>query len=153
MKRALTVLSLLLAAGCASNDGFIDNKVQNCGEGSPVTIEVGWDSSSSTEMRVNDVTMLVRVANNSDEDITVKSISVDPMQTDRDAVVAIERGARDFGKLIPEGEDSTFEIPMMVRRSFDNRGRVRASSVDVTVTVSLEPDQSHRCRFRVPMPY
>lgn len=98
------------------------------------------------------LTMLVRVSNNSSKEITVKAVRVDPMMMDRDTTFEIERGSRDFNQVIAEGDASTFEIPMMSRRTMQNRTTgVRASGVDVAVTVLLEPDVSHRCQFRVPL--
>ena len=154
MKRAITLLSLLLSAACASNDGFVKNDVSACGPGSPIGVEAGWDAPiSPTERMVdNRMTLLVRVSNSSDKDITVKAVRADPMTVDRDTTYEIERGSRDFDKLIAEGDDSTFEIPMMSRRKMQDRTTgVRASGVDVTVTVVLDSEQSVRCQFRLPL--
>ena len=123
MKRAITLLSLLLAAACASsNDGFVkENNV--CGPGSPIGIEAGWDAQpSSMERSVdNRMTLLVRVSNSSDEDITVKTIRADPMTAFKETAFELERGSQDFNKVIAEGDDSTFEIPMMSRRRMQDR--------------------------------
>ena len=151
MKRAITLLSLLLSAACASNDGFVKEN-SACGPGSPIGIEAGWDSQTSPMERAvdNRMTLLVRVANNSDEDITVKAIRADPMTAFKETAFEIERGSQDFNKVIAEGEDSTFEIPMMSRRRMQDRTTgVRASGVDVTVTVVLEPEKVVRCPFRL----
>jgi hypothetical protein len=155
MKRALLLLPVFLFAACASKDGFIDNKVQMCGPGSEIGIEAGWDTQSSREAQFDErMTLLVRVSNNSDEDVTVKAIRADPMTLDRDTMYEIERGSRDFTQLIKEGDASTFEIPMLSRRRMQDRsgGRgVRASGVDLAVTVLLTSDESYRCRFRLPL--
>jgi hypothetical protein len=151
MKRALTLLSLVLLAACATNDGFVTNDVQGCGPGTSVGIEAGWDTQSMD--RFGDrLTLLVQVANNSDKEITIKSINADPMPMQGDSTYEIDRASRTFGKVIAEGEQSTFEIPMMSRRKMQDRsGGVRASGVDVAVTVLVEPDESYRCRFRLPL--
>ncbi|HEV7765472.1 MAG TPA: hypothetical protein VGQ76_10755 [Thermoanaerobaculia bacterium] len=156
MKRALLLLPmLLLIAACASNDGFVDNSSQGCAPGSPIGIEAGWgDSTGANEMGgTRNLTMLVRVSNNSDEDITVKTIRADPMMMERDGHYELERGVRDANEVIAEGKDSTFELPMRLsRRNLSERGGgVRASGVDVNVTVLVEPNVSHRCRFRLPL--
>lgn len=156
MKRALTLLSLILIAGCASKDGFVDNTSQNCGAGSEVGVEAGWDLQGSTmERGTNRLTMLVRVSNNSDHEITVKRIYVDPLTMRDDDPWTIERGAADPMKAIPEGDASTFEIPMTVQRRFDPRRNTisTTSGAEVTVTVLLEPEQTYRCRYRVPMTF
>lgn len=153
MKRVIALLSLLLSAACASNDGFV-KETDACGPESRIGVEAGWDGQSSTSDRMVDsrLTLLVRVANNSDEEITVKNVRADPMLPERDAMYEIERGARDFSTLIAEGDDSTFEIPMMTRRRMQDRTTgVRASGVDVAVTVLLEPEKTLRCRFRLPL--
>jgi hypothetical protein len=154
MKFALTLTSLLLFAACASNDGFVKNDVNDCAAGSEVAIEAGWDAQAGSSLERGDdrLTMLVQVSNNSSKEITIKSINVDPMMQMDDAAYEIERGSRTFGKVIAEGEQSTFEIPMMSRRKMQDRTRgVRASAVDVAVTVVLDSDESYRCRFRVPL--
>ena len=153
MKRAITLLSLLLGVVCASNDGFV-NEVNTCGPGSPIGIDAGWDQPSSPIERMgqNQMTLLVQVSNSSDKDITVKSIRADPMPMERDSMYEIERGSRDFDTLIREGDDSTFEIPMMTMRRMQERTTgVRASGVDVAVTVVLDSEESVRCRFRLPL--
>lgn len=155
MKRALLLLPMLfLLAACATNDGFEDNSSQGCAPGSPIGIEAGWGDASGSELgNSRTLTMLVRVSNNSNEDITVKNVRADPAMTDRDSAFELERGARDVNEVIAEGEQSTFELPMMMsRRELRERGGgVRASGVDVTVTVLVEPNVSHRCRFRLPL--
>ena len=152
MKRAIVLLSLLLAA-CASNDGFVD-QVDGCDPGSPIGLEAGWDTQTPMMERIGGdrLTLLVRVSNNSDREITVKGIRADPLGVDRDSRFEIERGSRDFDKLIAEGDDATFEIPMMSRRVMQDRTTgVRASGVDVAVTAVLDSEKSVRCRFRLPL--
>jgi hypothetical protein len=153
MKRAIALLSLLLAAACASsNDGFVKDPVSTCGAGSPIGIEVGWDSATAPMDRAveNRLTLLVRVSNSSNEDITVKTVRADPMTAFQDTAYELERGSQDFNKVIAEGEDSTFEIPMTSRRRLQERTTgVRASAVDVTVTVVMDSEKSVRCPFRL----
>jgi hypothetical protein len=155
MKRAITLLSLLLAAACASsNDGFAKDDDTRCGPGSPIGIEAGWDTQTSPMERSvdNRMTLLVRVSNSSDEDITVKTIHADPMTAFKDVGIELERGSQNVNKVIAEGEDSTFEIPMMSRRRLQERTTgVRASGVDVTVTVVLDSGKTVRCPFRLPL--
>lgn len=156
MKRVLTLLSLFLFAACASKDGFIDN-TSNCGPGSEIGIRAGWDQSETTIDRGrNRLTMLVEIANNTDHEITVKKIYIDPLSMQDNAAYEIERGAADPMKVIAEGDASTFEVPMAAtRRDFSQRNTISSSSpgVDLTVTVLLEPEQTFRCGFRVPMAF
>lgn len=154
MKRAITLLSLFLSAACASsNDGFV-KETSACGPESPIGLEVGWDGQASPMDRAvdNRMTLLVRVSNSSNDDITVKTIRADPMTAFKETAFEIDRGSQDFDKVIPEGEEYTFEIPMMSRRRMQDRTTgVRASGVDVTVTVVLEPEKVVRCPFRLPL--
>jgi hypothetical protein len=152
MKRAIAPLCLLLLGSCASTDGFETDEVQKCGPGAPVGVEAGWDARSTMERGDDRLTLIVQVANNSDEDITVDFVRADPMVMDRDTMYEIEGGALDTATVIKEGDASTFELAMMGRRRMQNRGGgVRASGVDVAVTVVLEPKQSYRCLFRLPL--
>jgi hypothetical protein len=153
MKRAILLLSLFLVVSCASNDGFVTNQVNSCGPNSPIGIDAGWEQQSSPiergQMRM---TLLVQVSNSSDKDITVKRVRAEPMPMERDSMYEIQGGAQDFDKLIAQGEDSTFEIPMMSMRRLQERTTgVRASGVDVAVTVGLDSEESVRCRFRLPL--
>ncbi|MFL6245912.1 MAG: hypothetical protein ACJ74H_07810 [Thermoanaerobaculia bacterium] len=155
MKRALTLLSLILIAACASNDGFMQNNVNNCGPGAEVGIEAGWDNSASgMENGPIRRTMLVQVSNNSDHEITVKRIYIDPLTMNADSRWELERGAADPNKVVAEGDASTFEIPMTVKRRLDPTSSMQTTSgVELTVTVLLEPEQTYRCRFGVPMAF
>jgi hypothetical protein len=149
MKRALPLLSLLLFAACASNDGFVD-QVRGCGPGEEIGVEAGWDAATAgVDVPGRDRrTMLVRVANNSHEDIHVKFVRVDPLNMQRDAEWSIEGGAREVNKDIAEGEDATFEVPMSSIRRYSGS---RIKELDVAVTVVLGEEESVRCRFRVPL--
>ena len=153
MKRAIALLSLLLAAACASNDGFVQKEVSSCGPGSSIGIDAGWDQQSSPVQRgQNQMTLLVQVSNNSDADITVKTVRADPMPMERDSMYEIQGGAQKVDKTIAEGEDFTFEIPMTTMRRLQERTTgVRSSGVDVAVTVVLDSEEQVRCRFRLPL--
>lgn len=153
MKRALTLLSLILFCACASNDGFIQKPAEECGSGAEVGIAAGWSASTSgAERGTNRLLMMVEVANNSDHEITVKRVFIDPGFANDNSPWTLERGAIQPGKVIAEGEASTFEVPMTANYRFDRRGMGGSTSADVTVTVVVEPEASYRCRFRVPMP-
>lgn len=159
MKRVLALLSLFLMAACASNDGFVENN-RTCESGAEVGIEAGLDTSTSSVMEtggINRLNMVVQVSNNSNKEITVKRVNVDPMTMDRDSPYELDRGSREVNKVIAEGDASTIEIPMNVRRRLDGgfAGRTMRTNrgVDFSVTVLLEPDQTYRCRFRVPLDF
>lgn len=158
MRRVLPLLLVLLSAACASKDGFVDSTVTECGPGAALGIEAGFDSTSSPSDRIDTQrTMLVQVSNNSHQEVTVKSVRVDPMQLNRDVAYELTGGARDFSQVIPEGGDHTFEIPMSSRRNTQQdprfTGGTRVYELDVVVTVALEQADSYRCRFRLPVPY
>lgn len=155
MKPALMLLSLFLIAGCASNDGFVEDQ-RTCEPGAEVEIEAGMDTSSVVEgAGANRLVMMVRVSNNSNQEITVKRIHVDPSIVDRDSPYEIDRGSLQVDKDIAEGEMSTFEIPMSARRRLEGgfAGRTMRTNpgVDFSVTVLTAPDRTYRCRFRMPI--
>jgi hypothetical protein len=157
MRSATALLTLFLLAACASSDGFVDETVKTCGPGDLLQIEAGMDPQSSPiEQLSSRLTMLVEVANNSNEDVTVKFVRVDPISTSRDSLIELDNGSRDFGEVVAQGDAHTFEVPLTARRRggpLQQRatGNVRAAEFDVAVTVGLSSGDSYRCRFRVPV--
>jgi len=156
---SIASLALVLFASCASQDGFIAQDAKRCGPGQDIEIDAGFDPANAPQAdRVDSrVTFMVEVANNSNHEITVKSVRVDPMSGNRDELYQLQSGSVAFDKVVPEGESSLFEIPMTGSyggSQFANpnmRGR-GTTGRDVDVTVALADGGSVRCRFRVPVP-
>ena len=148
------ILALLLLMSCASNDGFETGELRQCNVGDPLEINAGFvEQDTIPGGRIN---LTVEVQNNSDSDVTVKSVRVDP-QVRPEEPLDVQGGARDFGREIAEGESATFEVPMSVslRGGMMNAPGQRGVSyrVDAAVTVRLETGESYRCRFRLPVPF
>jgi hypothetical protein len=159
MKRfALLPLLLVFAACRSSNDGFIDNSAQECGPGQDVEISVGIDPPKSPSERFeNRLTVLVEVANNSHEEITVKSIRIDPEigNTNTGTRYDFQSAVKEVDESIPEGESARFELQMtgQLRISMDAESqRQHVTGVDVAVTVLLANGDHYRCRYQLPVP-
>lgn len=160
MKSIFTIALLSLAlVGCASGDGFIDESSSDCASGSGLEINGGWDPDHAPYAgRIEpSVVFLVEVTNLTDDEITVESIRVDPSPSGSDRTFQLHGGGRRFDKAVAEGASSVFDIPMSAsnnsdfrRGAADTRGRVRAA--DLSVVVALANGETHRCRFRVPVP-
>src|SRR6185295_513627 len=124
---ALLPLLLFLAAGCvSSNDGFIDNSSQECGPGQDIEISIGIDPPSSPSERYeNRLTVLVEIANNSHEEITVKSIRIDPEigNTNTATRFDLQSAFKEIDESIPEGESARFELQMTGQLHIDQRSQ------------------------------
>jgi hypothetical protein len=155
---ASAALLLVLSVSCASGDGFIDSTNNDCESGSGIEIDAGFDPASTPrpgfDGRIN---FLVEVANLSDDEITVERIRVEPQQSET-AAYQLQSATRDFSETVAEAADELFEIPMnLVSRTparwDESNRRQQVSVADVNVTVFLAGGASHRCRFRVAMPF
>jgi hypothetical protein len=153
MKTLALMLALLLTA-CASSDGFMAGaEVENCQPGSDIELRVG--AGGSPLLADGRVIVMVEVANNSDHTFTVESVRIDPASQSGNVRQQVQGGSRTFDREIPEGEDATFEVPIMVRmRAPDSPGpRGVTSDVQVAVTVKLTDGNSARCQFVVPVQF
>jgi len=156
---ALLFAVLFLLASCATNDGFIADDVRQCEPGDPVEIaagvlkpDVGMDGR---------LTVLVEVANNSTDDITVDYVRIEGHNSFRQDEDERQRGSydfqggsRSFGQEIKEGEDARFEVPVTVHlRNMTDAQLMRGVTiaVDAAVTVKLADGSASRCAFRMPV--
>lgn len=148
--RTIALLFALSAAACASNDGFVANRVETCQPGSEIEIQAGL---AEQELQPGGrFTALVEVANNSDRDFTVTAVRLDPAARQDDSRYQIEGATRDFDHEIAEGESYTFEIPLTVRVTHPLQRIPRGTTVGVeaAVTVTLADGKTARCRFLLP---
>ena len=147
------LLLLLLAADCASKDGFIDERVFDCEAGQLVTVQAGLDVPGARMEGMDDQhTLVVTVGNNGPQEITVKAIRADQMP-DALARYRFNSGYRNFDQVIPEGDDAEFRIPMAgrpVQPEVDSTGRSH-QNVQFDVLVLLANGDQYRCRFEIPM--
>lgn len=151
MKTALVLLAVLLTAACASKDGFEGESVHACAEGDLIMIEAGVSTGGDEfeSSMPHQITLLVRVSNNSHEDIEVQSIRVDPAAH---RTYRIDNAYREFNQVVKEGFDHTFEIPS--RGEWIGRQErdliLGGSGVpEAVVSVALTNGPVHRCRFRL----
>lgn len=157
MKVTALLSVLLLSAACASNDGFVKDTVKTCQPGADLEIQAGIDAGTSTNERFDDqLEMLVEVSNNSHEDVTVKTVRVDPSQADSSRGMDVVGGSKEFNEDVPEAQSKMFEIPIPVRRRGvlgpQSPARVTAQWVDFAVTVVLSDGEAYRCSFRIAVP-
>lgn len=155
---ALLCAVLFLLSSCATNDGFVANDVRQCEPGDPVEIAAGV--LQPDVMMDGRLTVLIEVANNSDEDITVDMIRIDghnafsQQQQQQRIQYDFQGASRDFDQEIKEGEDARFEVPVTVRlRNMDDAQLARGVTfaVDAAVTVKLTDGSASRCAFRMPV--
>jgi hypothetical protein len=150
MKTALLLLVLFFTAGCASKDGFEGESVHACGPGDLVTIEAGVDLQGYNQMENMParIMILVRVSNNSHEDIEVKFVRIDPLSQDN-AVYRIENAYGEFSQVIKEGDDHIFEIPStgQYMPRYEREVISRGGVPEAAVSVGLANGPVYRCRF------
>ena len=146
------LLALLLVAGCASKDGFIDRQQFECEPGQVVSILAGLDAQGSASMEgvMDDQhTLLVLVGNNSHEDMVVKTIRAEQAAGPSDTY-RFNNAYRTVNQTIPEGKEAEIKIPMTGRpiaSEFGERNVYR--SVSMAVTVALGNGDSYRCLFEI----
>ena len=157
MKVTVLLSVLLLSAACASNDGFVKDTVKTCQPGADLEIQAGIDAGGSATDRMGDqLQMLVEVSNNSHEDVTVKTVRVDPSHADSGRGMDVVGGSKEVDEDVPEAQSKMFEIPITVRRRGvlgpQSPARVTAQWVDFAVTVVLSDGEAYRCSFRIAVP-
>lgn len=156
MKVTALLSVLLLSAACASNDGFVRDTVKTCQPGADLEIQAGIDAGAPNNERFDDqIDMIVEVSNNSHEDVTVKTVRVDPSHADSGRVDVVG-GSKEVDEDVPEAQSKMFEIPITVRRRGvlgpQSPSRVTAQWVDFAVTVVLSDGEAYRCSFRIAVP-
>lgn len=142
----------LLFIACASGDGFVDDGVRLCGAGDPIEINAGFQQAPSTgpEGYSESLTLLVEIANNSDEDILIEGIRVDPISPMQGGQrYELQGGRIEPRQVIAEADAELFEVPMSARRLTQYAPRGFSGVAEVAVTVELEGSDSYRCRFRL----
>lgn len=147
MKTTALLLSLLLFAACASPTAVIDRQNYNCAPGQALEIAVGYDpGNQGGELR--DREFVVEVANNSDVDVTVKTVRVEG--TDRNPGLPMAYEQADI--TIESGQDHLFHLrasaPFGTSAVQPTLG-ARSGIVEVLATVMLSNGDAYRCVFRL----
>jgi hypothetical protein len=142
---------LLLFVSCASNDGFVKDRIDACKEGEEVSLRAGIRQQSRADERIpGQIDATVEVANNSDDEIEIDYVRVEPMPMDRDSVYEISGGQVTENRVLAAGEAGTFEIPMtaLLRPRTSNEPRLSGSLLDGSIVVGLTDGQVFRCRVQ-----
>jgi hypothetical protein len=152
MMKSLTPLILLTFLSCASSDGFVGESTHQCSPGDPIEINVGFEGASAPNQDLVDdrVTLLVEIANNSDEDIVVESVRVDPQSPmSGQQRYELVGGSISPRRTIAEADAFLFRVPMTARRTDARAPRGFSGVAEVAVTVTLEGGTRYRCRYQV----
>lgn len=146
MKTTALLLSLLLFAACASPTAVIDQHNFNCDAGQPLSIAAGFDPGAQGELGNRE--FVVEVANNSEQDVTVKQVRVEG--TDRNPWIGRAYETKEV--TIASGEDHLFRLKASVPYGQSavqpTLGR-RSAVVEIQATVLLLNGDVYRCLFLV----
>ncbi len=148
MKTTALLLSLLLFAACASPTAVIDNRQLRCGEaGNDLSIAAGFNPGTDPN-EMGERHFMVEVSNNSDHELTVKSVRIEPGDRSRSLGSAYDNTE----VTIASGEDHLFRL-----RASSALGAPRPASAvlgspsgvaEFSVTVVLTNGDTYRCPFR-----
>ncbi len=144
---ALFAILLLAACGSSSMD-MVDAQAFNCDQGQDIEVRAGLDRRIGEAAFGEQFEMLVEIANNSHEDVTVTSVRVEQTSSES-AAYRFDNSYRKFDQLIEEGKDHTFHLPMTGRalRTLDSVTSSRP--LELLVHVLLANGDSYRCSFDV----
>jgi hypothetical protein len=159
MKPSALLLAIFFLTACASsNDGFVDDSAHTCTEsGQKIEIEAGLQMpGAGLEQFSANAIAHVQLSNNSDDDVVVKSIRVDP-RLNNAVDYELQQGFLEVNGVLKEAESEQYEIPLMVRDrgafGDDPRNRnTRSTTADLSVMVVLANGETYRCQFRVAVP-
>jgi hypothetical protein len=147
---ALPPLLVLLAACASSSD--IQKQVFDCSSGHDVEIRAGLSSSQSGE-HAGQYLFLIEVANNSDHDVTVKQVRVDPREVHRSQrrSAPLASAAKNVDVTIAEGTEQIFELSASSSMMFSEtlRETIEAEVFELDVKVELSNGDLYRCPFEV----
>jgi hypothetical protein len=154
VRRQLAFLSCVLFASCASNGGFEGGRLYDCAPGQIVTLQAGFDDPRTPGLENMDDqhVLIVLVGNNSQEDLVVKSVRVDPVQDDA-SVYRIDSAFGSFDETVAEGEEGEFKIRLMGRyvQPVVRDSALWHHSFAAGVSVALTNGDVYRCRFEFPV--
>ncbi|HET7434418.1 MAG TPA: hypothetical protein VFN10_06850 [Thermoanaerobaculia bacterium] len=149
MKRLLRTLPLLLLMACSSS-GFSD--AQLLPADSEVQLEiVGTDFPMLTRADERaPATVQIEVTNNSDADITIKTIRVEPQMSMRDDTNQIDAGSISVNAVVGEGKDARFRVSMMVQRTSSMTAGGYRGDISLRVVAYLDDGRAYYAEFSVP---
>ncbi|HYC88093.1 MAG TPA: hypothetical protein VEO54_02685 [Thermoanaerobaculia bacterium] len=149
MKTTALLFSLLfLLAACKSPTAVMDKRRLGCEPGHDVSLAAAYDTGSHPG-ELAEKFFMVEVSNNSDHDVTVKSVRVEPSERSRGWRVVQE----DTDVTIESGEDHVFRLtatpPLWMRDSAIEAPQGRPSQyLTFFVSVGLSNGDTYQCEFR-----
>ena len=149
--KTIALFTILLLASCASSTGVIDKRAFNCGPGQDIEVRAGLEDPLSGEgAQLGQIVFLVEVANNSDADLTVDNISIDPVTR---SGVELQGVSKTFKQDIASAAEEIFRLPA------SDFGKVLIGDqstlprrMEFRVTVRLTNGDTYRCPFYVGPP-
>ena len=127
---------------------MVDAQAFDCGQGQDIEVRAGLDRRIGEGAFTEQFEMLVEIANNSHEDVTVTSVRVEQTSSEN-AQYRFDNSYRKFDQVIEEGKDHVFHLPM-TGRPLRDLGRVTSSQpLELAVHVLLANGDSYRCAFDV----
>jgi hypothetical protein len=152
MRLAVIPLLLFLLAGCASSGGYAEPALNNCADSSELSVEAYLNLPKIMMEQTSDaLTMVVELGNNSNHDIEVKSIRVEPGRTAQHRY-SFESGFITVNEVLKDGEDKRYEIPIRGTAGFRETQMPLDSKIEVVLTVSLADGTTYRCQYDVEAP-
>lgn len=147
---ALSSLLVLFAACASSSD--IQTQVFDCSSGNDIEIRAGLSNERSGE-HAGQYLFIVEVANNSDHDVTVKRIRVDPREVNRSRRRSspLASAVKNVDVTIAEGTEEIFELSSSSSMLFTEelRDTIEAEVFELDVRVELSNGDTYRCPFEV----
>jgi hypothetical protein len=144
MKPALLLALALLFTACASSNEF--ERTLPCGPGQDIEVLAGIIDPAAARESAERVMYIVEVANNSDRDLVVSSIRLEP----RTKVEGLAGGYQRFDQTIEHGRDHRFEIPasdVWARPPDFSARQPGAQRVEFSALVTLSNGDAYRCSF------
>jgi hypothetical protein len=149
MKTTALLFSLLfLLAACKSPTAVMDQRRFGCESGHDVSVAAAYDPGAQHGELAQKLFM-VEVSNNSDRDVTVKSVRVEP--SNRSSGWGTVHKETDV--TIPSAEDHVFELeatpPLWMRDSaLEPPQGKRSQYLTFSVIVKLSNGDIYQCEFR-----
>ena len=145
MKTIASITILLLLSACASSSGIVDERLFQCGPGQDIEIRAGLDNGSINSDVGGQLTYLVEIANNSHNDVVVKSVRITPAAGTK--IPGVEPAAKAFDQLVAAGEDHVFAVPTGRIWIAEYGQPLVGRNVQFHVSISLSNGDSYRCSF------
>ena len=147
--KTIALFSILLLSACAATSD-LETTTRQCGPGEDLEIRAGL--APLEESPNGQLEFLIEVANNSDHDVTVESIIVNPTRVParREGQLGIERASKAYNQLIEHGDDHVFRLaassfrggPGSLSEQFEG-----LSGLEFSVAVKLMSGETYRCAF------